>query len=409
MARFEYEALDKGGRAVRGEVEAADAEGTIEKLRNLGYFATRVDPAAPKAADMDILALPGLRLFFHRVRPRDVMVFTRQFAALMEAGVPLIRSLHVLQSQMRSPVFKEKIGAMIATIEEGGTLSEALSHHPRQFPLLYVAMIRAGEMGGALETVLERLAEHLERSESLKHKVRSAMMYPATVVSIALTVVAFILVKILPRFQAIFRELGAELPWLTQQLFNLSYLVMYRAPWLVLGATVVWMVYRQIVATKEGRYVADRLHLKLPVIGDLLRSVAVARFASTLATLIRAGVPILQALDIVRDTAGNEVVARGLDEVYKSVKDGDSINEPMARHAVFPAVLVQMVAIGEETGSIDVLLEKIATIYQRETEETITGLTALLEPILILFLGIVIGGVVVALYLPMFTIGGPLK
>ena len=404
MARFLYEALDQGGRAVRGEIEAADAEGIIEKLRNMGYYATRIDKAEVKAAKADILALPGLRIFFHRVRPRDVMIFTRQFSALMEAGVPLIRSLHVLETQMRSPIFKDKVADIIATIEEGGTLSEALAKHPKQFPLLYVAMVRAGELGGALETVLDRLAIYLERTESLKHKVRSALMYPVTVVLIALGIVGFIITRVLPYFADIFRQLGAELPWLTQQLVNTSYIVTHRGPWLILAVAVVYFVYRQIVATKEGRYAADALYLKLPVIGELIRTVAVARFASTLATLVRAGVPILQALDIVRDTAGNEVVARGLDEVYKSVKDGESINEPMSRHNVFPPVLVQMVAIGEETGSIDTLLEKIATIYQRETDETINGMMSMLEPILIVFLGIVIGTVVVALYYPLFIV-----
>ncbi len=404
MPEFLYEALDKGGKQVRGIIEAANEDVIVEKLRSMGYYPLKVTAHKTNAANADLLALPGLKLIFHRIKTKHIMTFTRQLATLIDAGLPIIRSLSILRDQVESEIFKEKITDIIEQIEGGGSLSEALARHPKVFDNLYVNMVRAGEIGGVLEAVLNKIAEFLEKAQALKGKVKSAMMYPLVVSLLAIGIVSFILVTIIPKFEDIFRQLGAELPALTRWLITASNVLMYKSPWVVAACIVLYIVYKKINGTKQGKYVLDTLKMKIVVFGPLLKKIAIVRFAGTLATLIHAGVPILQSLDIVRDTSGNEVISRAMDKVYNSVKEGETIHEPLSECPVFPPLVVHMIAVGEETGAIDLMLIKVAEAYEREVDDTVNALTSILEPILIVFLGAIVGVIVVALYLPLFSI-----
>lgn len=404
MPEFYYEALDKGGKQVGGTIDAASEDVIIEKLKGMGYYPLKVVIHKGDKAKADLLALPILRNIFHRIKSKHVMVFTRQLATLIDAGLPIIRSLMILQDQVESVVFREKIIGLAKDIEGGSSLSEAMAKHPKVFDNLYVNMVRAGEIGGVLETVLNKIAEFLEKRQALIGKVKSAMMYPLVVSMLAIGIVGFILIKIIPKFTDIFQQMGAELPWLTQQLVDLSNLLINDA-WKVLVAVgIIYFIYTKINANKQGKLQIDRLKLRIPVFGDILRKASIVRFAGTLATLIQAGVPILQALDIVRDTSGNEVISLAMEKVYNSVKDGESIHEPLRECDVFPPLVIHMVAVGEETGAIDLMLNKVAEAYEREVNDTVNALTSILEPILIVFLGIIVGTIVIALYLPLFSL-----
>ncbi|MDX2175093.1 MAG: type II secretion system F family protein [Candidatus Sumerlaeia bacterium] len=409
MAEYYYEALDKGGKQVRGTIDAANDEVIVERLRGMGYYPLKVVMNKKGAGDFDLLALPGLRIIFHRVKAKHLMAFTRQLATLIDAGLPIIRSLAILTEQVESVVFKEKIRTIAKDIEGGSSLSEALAKHKKVFDPLYVNMVRAGEIGGVLEAVLNKIAEFLEKRAALIGKVKSAMMYPVVVAMLAIGIVSFILIKIVPKFTDIFVQMGAELPWLTQQLVIGSNILLHDTWKIFVAVAVIWFIYSKLNNTREGKHVFDRIKLKLPVFGILLLKVAIVRFAGTLATLIQSGVPILQALDIVRDTSGNEVVARAMDKVYNSVKDGESIHEPLKECGVFPPIVYHMVAVGEETGAIDQMLNKVAEAYEREVNDTVNALTSILEPILIVFLGIIVGTIVIALYLPLFKLPGMIK
>jgi type IV pilus assembly protein PilC len=410
MAEFFYEALDKGGKQVRGVIEAANEDIIIEKLRGMGYYPLKVSQNKKSAADVDLFAMPGIRNIMHRIRTKHVTTFTRQLATLIDAGLPIVRSLNILTEQTESVIFKEKILKIAKDIEGGSSLSEGLAKHPRVFDNLYVNMVRAGEIGGVLEAVLNKIAQFLEKREALKGKIKSAMMYPVVVSVLAILIVGFILIFIMPEFVEIFASLGAELPALTQFLVDSSLvLTSWKAIFVVVGVVAAFFLFKLIIGTREGKHVWDQILLKLPVFGTLFQKVAIARFASTLATLVTSGVPILQALDIVRDTSGNEVVARAMDKVYQSVKDGETIHEPLKQCPVFPPLVVHMVAVGEETGAIDQMLNKVAEAYEREVDDTVEALTSILEPVLIVGLGAIVGVIVVALYLPLFSIPNAIK
>jgi len=404
MGQYSYEAIDKSGRQVRGIIDASNEDIIIEKLRGMGYYPLKVAPYRTKASELDLFALPGIRHLAHRIRTKHVVTFTRQLATLIDAGLPILRSLHILEEQVESVLFKDKISQMAKDIESGSTLSESMAKHPKVFDKLYVNMVRAGEVGGVLEAILNKIAEFLEKRQAMMGKVRSAMMYPVVVGIVAACLVSFILWKIVPKFEEIFSQLGAQLPPLTQFIVNASFILAHKTIWVVLGIIILVSVVRAIYRTREGKLLFDMMALKLPVFGVILRKVAIVRFAGTLATLITAGVPILQALDIVRETSGNEVVARAMEKVYNSVKDGETIHEPLREAKVFPPLVVHMVAVGEETGAIDQMLNKVAEAYEREVDDTINALTSIIEPVLVVFLGAIIGVVVVALYLPLFTI-----
>jgi type IV pilus assembly protein PilC len=404
MPQFFYEALDKGGKQVKGIIDASSEDVIIEKLHGMGYYPLKVVPHKRKATEMDLFALPVLRSIFHRVRFKHLVTFTRQLATLIDAGLPILRSLFILQEQQESVVFKQKIADMAKDIESGSSLSEAMGKHKKIFDTLYVNMVRAGEIGGVLENVLNKIAEFLEKRQALKSKVRSAMMYPLVVSVLATLIVSFILIFIIPRFAEIFTSLGATLPGPTMMLVHASNILLHHGIWVLIGVIILFLIYRKVNKTKWGKYFLDRVKMRIPGIGELIKKVAISRFADTLSTLINSGVPILQALDIVRDTSGNEVISRAMENVYNSVKDGETIHEPLAAAKVFPPLVVHMVAVGEETGAIDHMLTKVAEAYEREVSDMVNALTSIMEPLLIVFLGVIIGTIVIALYLPYFMI-----
>jgi type IV pilus assembly protein PilC len=410
MAEFAYEALDKSGKQVKGIIEASNEEVIVEKLRDMGYYPLKVTPNKIKSSGGgDLSALPGLRWIFHRVKPKHVMNFTRQLATLIDAGLPIMRSLTILREQVESVIFKSVITQLAHDIESGSSLSEAMNKHPKVFDRLYVNMVRAGELGGVLEHVLNKVAEFLEKREALKGKVKSAMMYPLVVMILASGVVGFILWKIIPTFQSIFEGLGGDLPLPTQILVKASYLLIHKTIWLIMAIALVVFIFKKLKQNPRTKYYLDRFFLNMPVFGQVLRKVAIARFATTLSTLINAGVPILQSLDIVRDSSGNEVIARAMQLVYQSVKDGETIHEPLAKCGVFPPIVIHMVAVGEETGAIDHMLTKVAEAFNREVDDTVNALTSIMEPVLIVCLGALIGGIVIALYLPLFYLPKMIK
>jgi type IV pilus assembly protein PilC len=370
----------------------------------MGYYPLRVSLHRKKASEIDILALPGLKTIFHRVRRKHVMTFTRQLATLIDAGLPILRSLRILEEQVESVVFKDVIAKIAQDIEGGSTLSDAMAKYPKVFDNLYVAMVRAGEVGGVLEAVLNRIAEFLEKRQAMIGKIRAAMMYPTVVMVIATLIVALIMIKIIPKFTDIYHQLGADLPTPTQILVNISYAISHHFIAVAIGVGAFVFVIVQINRTKGGKYFFDSTKLKLPIFGVILLKIAIVRFAGTLSTLINAGVPILQAIDIVRETSGNEVISRAMEQVYSSIKDGETIHEPMREAKIFPPLVVHMIAVGEETGAIDQMLTKVAEAYEREVDDTINALTSIIEPVLIVILGVIVGTIVICLYLPLFNI-----
>jgi len=405
MPKYSYEALDKGGKKVKGEIEANSEEVIIERLRGMGFYPTDVKRKKVSAAKLDIATLPLLRNIMQRVNSKRLTTFTRQFATLVGAGLPLLRSLRILEDQSDSVIFRKKIREVSQDVEGGSTLSDALGKHPKVFDKLYVNMVRAGEIGGVLENVLLKIADFLEKRQALKAKVKSAMTYPLVVLSLAVIIVGFILLKIIPKFRVIFAQLGAkELPLPTEILITVSELLVKRTPLVILGIIVLVVLIRKINHTKGGKLMFDIMKLKLPIFGEIIRKIAITRWASTLSTLITSGVPILQALDIVKDTSGNEVIARAMIRVHSSIKDGDTIHEPLAQCDIFPPLVVHMVAVGEETGAIDQMLTKVAEAYEREVDATVDALSSIIEPVMIVCLGVLVGAVVISLYLPLFMI-----
>ncbi len=405
MPQYAYEALDKGGKKVKGVIEANNEEVIVERLRGMGFYPTDVKRKKVSAAKMDIAALPLIRNIVYRITSKHLTTFSRQFATLIGAGLPLLRSLRILEDQTESIIFKKKIRQVSQDIEGGSTLSDALAKHPKVFDKLYVNMVRAGEIGGVLENVLLKIAEFLEKRQALKQKVRSAMTYPLVVLCLAIIIVGFILLKIVPKFRTIFAQLGAKsLPLPTEILITVSEILVKRAPLVAIGVILLVVIFRKINQTRNGKYVFDVIKLKLPVFGEILRKIAITRWASTLSTLITSGVPILQALDIVKDTSGNEVVSRAMVKVHSSIKDGDTIHEPLSKEEIFPPLVVHMVAVGEETGAIDQMLTKVAEAYEREVDATVDALASIIEPVMIVCLGVMVGAVVIALYLPLFMI-----
>lgn len=409
MAQFSYKALDKGGKEIRGSIEATGEDAVVERLRSMGYYVTHVTKQKQGLGQVDLADLPIFRIIGKvisrgKVPLKQLSAFSRQLATLIGAGLPLLRSLQILQEQVEDKNMRDALDSIVASVEDGQTLSEALAKHPRIFNRLYVNMVKAGEIGGALEQVLDRLALFQEKAQAIRSKVKGAMWYPAVVISIAMIVVAVIMIYVVPKFAKMFQDLGGDLPFLTQMLIDLSNnLVEYwYIPLLVLAGVI--MLYKIIASTGQGRYFLDRIKLRLPIFGAIVQKSAIARFSRTFGTLLDTGVPILQTLVIVKDTSGNEVVSRAMVEIHASIRDGDTVSEPMKKFSVFPPLVVHMIAVGEETGALDKMLLKVAEAFEREVDDAVDGLAKLIEPLLIVMLGGIIGTVVVALYLPIFSI-----
>ena len=395
MAIFVYTGRTRGGQTITGEMEAGDRNAVVARLRSQQVIATAV-----RSKPKDI-TIPG---FGEKVTDRDIVVFTRQFATMIDAGLPLVQCLEILASQQDNKMLKKTLTEIRQAVEGGSTFAAALKQHPKVFSSLYANMVEAGEAGGILDTILNRLAQYMEKAMALKKKVKSAMIYPSTIVTVAVVVVIFLLVFVIPTFKAMFEGFGAALPLPTQIVLELSRLV--QAYFLVgLGVVVAAVLgIRWWYGTPSGKINIDRFLLRLPVFGTLIRKVAVAKFTRTLGTLISSGVAILDGLEITARTAGNKVVEMAVLRTRASIAEGKTIAEPLRESGVFPPMVVQMIAVGEQTGALDAMLGKIADFYDEEVDTAVGNLTALLEPLLMVFLGVVIGGVVIAMYLPIFKL-----
>jgi type IV pilus assembly protein PilC len=397
---FEYRARDKTGKVTEGSIEGSSKEAVVKALREKGAVPLAVEEVKNSSLQMEI-NIPGLS---DRVKAKDVSVFSRQFATMINAGLSLLRSLSVLEEQTQSKPLAKIIGEVRRDVERGVGLSTALEKHPKAFSKLYTSMVRAGEAGGVLDDTLIRLANALENQVALRSKIKSAMAYPVVVLSMVAMVVLAMLVFVVPIFQDLYAGAGGELPVPTKILIGGSDLL--KNFWFIvfplIGASV-W-AFRRWINTTTGRRAWDAFKLKMPVFGGVVHKTAISRFSSTLGVLLRTGVPILQAMEIVEDVSGNAIVGEAVADVARSVKDGDSLAVPLASHKVFPSMVVQMIAVGEETGAVDAMLEKVASFYDQEVNDTVDALTSLLEPLLIAFMGMTVGGILVALYLPMFNL-----
>lgn len=421
MPHFQYNAIDPTGNNLTGTIEAGHLQEAIAKLKGMGYYVTNVAPAKGTAvAKGKTAAKKGkgkakgkgkgkgmeINLSFGpaRIKGKELMIITRQLATLIGSGLPLLRSLRVLKEQRKGGA-SVVLGKVADDIESGALFSEALAKHPGSFPKIYVAMIRAGEAGGALEVVLNRLAEFMEKEAKLKGKIKSAMAYPIVIVVVASGILTFIMTKIVPTFVKIFEDMEAgELPGPTKLLIKLSKLFTQRFYLIIIFVISMAILYKILNKIKFTKYWIDMLKMRIPVFGPVVAKTIIARFARTFATLIASGVPILQSLQIVRDTVGNDVVARGINEVRNRVREGEGIAGPMMRTKVFPPMVTNMIAVGEETGAMDAMLEKIADAYEAEVDAAVAAMTSMLEPLLIVFMGGIVGFIVISLFLPLIKL-----
>ena len=427
MPRFNYVALDQRGQESVGVIEASNSNEAVGSLRQAGYFPTSVveegqgkaAPKGTKAVQKKAPGVPGVKgkkgaiVLFEKktVKSKTLMIFTRQLATLIDAGLPLLRSLTVLAKQERDPVLHKTIHALADAVQGGSTFSESMAQHPLIFNKLYINMVKAGELGGVLELVLNRLAEFQEKAQKVKNKVVSAMAYPVIVLIIAMLIMVFLMAFIVPKFEAIFNDMldGAQLPAITRFVIAISDIVknMFIPPylWITVGAVFAVVIgIKMVSGSVGGRKFMDRVKLSIPLFGDLLRKGAISRFSRTLGTLVTSGVPILQALNITRDTAGNVVIADAVSKVHDAVKEGESIVQPLEASGVFPPMVISMVDVGEETGQLPEMLLKIAEVYDDEVDNAVEGLTSLLEPIMIVLLALIVGTIVIALFMPLISI-----
>jgi type IV pilus assembly protein PilC len=396
MPTFEWKGRGRTGETA-GTLVADSKDAVIASLRRQQIVVTAVKEKGKE------LAVPK---FGGKVPPQLIAIFTRQFSVMIDAGLPLVQCLEILGQQQENKTMKRAMIQIRQDVESGSSLADAMRKHPKIFNDLYTNMVAAGEAGGILDTILQRLAQYIEKAVKLNSQVKSAMIYPVAVISIACIVVAVILWKVIPVFAALFKGLGAELPLPTVIVIHLSNFI--ADFWWLIGITIFGVMYalRRYHETYKGKRVLDNLMLKAPIIGDLLRKIAVARFCRTLSTLTSSGVPILDGLQITARTAGNAIIEDAIMATRKSVEEGKTISEPLGETDVFPSMVVQMIAVGEQTGALDTMLSKIAEFYEDEVDTAVAGLMKLLEPILIAFLGVAIGGIVIAMYMPMFTLIG---
>ena len=408
MPTFQYEAMNQAGQEVKEEIDAATTEDALAKIRTLGYFPTRIREKGGKKKLTSGKKKTSMPLSIGGVPKKKMVAFTRQLSTLQDAGLPILRSLRILEQQERPGLLKAIVRGVADEVEGGATLSEAMAKFPKAFDRLYVNMVAAGETGGVLDVILQRLAEFMEKAQSLMRKIRGAMIYPCVVVSFAGGVVGFIMVKVIPKFQEIFEEFDAELPQVTMILINASHWFATGKPpgWAIvlISPIVVFLVIKLLRQSRTGRYFLDRFYMMIPVMGTLLRKSSVARFTRTLGTLIAAGVPILEAIMITRETSGSEVYARALGKVHDSIREGDTFAEPLRATRVCDALVVNMIEVGEETGDLDKMLMKIADNYDEEVDVAVSALISVIEPIMVVVLGGIVGFIIVALFMPLVSL-----
>jgi type IV pilus assembly protein PilC len=396
MPIYKWEGKTAKGAVKKGEMEAPSEAAIRIHLRQQNIIPTKIDS---KRKDINI-SLPFLK---KKVQQRSVAVFTRQLATMIDAGLPLVQSLEVLSSQQDNKVFKDIIREIREDVEGGSTFAGALKKHPTTFNELYTNLVVAGEEGGILDNILNRLASYIEKAEALKKKVKSALVYPATIVFVAAAVVMILMIFVIPVFETMFKSAGQSLPLPTVIVLTISKLIKKYIIIFIPALMFLFYLFKKYYQTQNGKAVVDRLLLKLPVFGPLFRKIAVARFSRTLGTLVSSGVPILDGLSIVSRTAGNRAIEIAIMNARASIREGETIAEPLGRSALFPPMVIQMIAVGESTGALDSMLSKIAEFYEEEVDVAVANLTSLLEPLLMIFLGVVIGGVVIAMYLPIFN------
>jgi type IV pilus assembly protein PilC len=395
MAMFEWTGKNRQGTIQKGQLAANSREEVIALLRKENILVTSVQQKAKE------IKIPG---FGGKVSDKDIVIFTRQFATMIDAGLPLVQCLEILSAQCENPILGKAVGEVRADVEGGSTYADALRKHPKVFDDLYVNMVAAGEAGGILDTILNRLAKHIEKSMKLKKQVKSAMVYPATIMGVATIVIVVLLVFVIPIFAKMFTDFGGTLPALTQFVIDISYFMKNNILKIAGAIGLAAYGFKRYYQTPNGRKTVDKLALKLPVLGDLIRKSAVAKFTRTLGTLIASGVPILEGLGIVAKTAGNKIIEQALMNARQSISEGKTISDPLGKEKVFPPMVVQMIAVGETTGALDAMLGKIADFYDDEVDAAVSALTSLLEPMLMVFLGVTIGTIVIAMYLPIFKL-----
>lgn len=404
MPIFLWEGKDRTGSIKKGEYDAPNEAAVRVYLRGI-----RITPTDISSKPTSILTtkLGGPRQ--QRIKTKDLVVFTRQFSTMIDAGLPLVQGLEILANQQVNKSFKRVLTDIKETVEGGSTLADALKRHPRVFDELYVNLVAAGEVGGILDTILQRLSIHLEKMEALRRKVKGAMIYPIIVLIVAVAAISALLIFVIPIFEKMFSEFGKELPAFTRMVIDLSkWLNTWIIP-LIFFLGIFSFFFLKFYKTPKGRLLIDGFVLKLPVMGDLVRKIAIARFTRTLGTMISSGVPILDGLDIVGRTAGNKIIQNAIDTTRKSIAEGKNFAEPLTTTGVFPPMVVQMISVGESTGALDAMLGKIADFYDEEVDAGVEALTTMLEPLLIVFLGGVIGSLIIAMYLPIFTMAGAIE
>ncbi len=416
MPKFHYIALDQNGQEVAGELDASTEAEAINLLRQSQLYPTQVaqegkgDAAVKKRARSTATKSKGKVVKAGanaKVKAKTLMIFTRQLATLIDSGLPLLRGLTVLGRQESNPIMKSTITTIAENVQTGSTFSETLSQYPRVFNKLYINMVKAGELGGVLEIVLNRLAEYQEKAQKLKNKIVAAMVYPIIVMVIALLIMVFLMLVIVPRFEKIFEDMLGDknkLPYLTKLVIGFSRWMGDNVLYLGGGIVLIFVAWKMFASTANGRRTIDSLKLKLPLFGDVQRKTAISRFTRTLGTLVTSGVPILQALNITRETAGNTIVSDAIVKVHDAVKEGESMVAPLESSSVFPPMVISMVDVGEETGQLPEMLLKIADVYEDEVDNSVSALTSMLEPLMIVVLAVVVGVIVMALFLPLIEV-----
>jgi type IV pilus assembly protein PilC len=407
MPTYQFEAMDTAGAEVKDSVDATNEEEAQQKIRQMGYFVTKIKELADKKKKKKAAKKGGKKgkvFSLGGVKQKQLVTFTRQFSTLQDAGLPVLRSLKILEGQMKPGALKNALIDVVEDVESGSTLSEAFGRHPKCFDRLYCNMVKAGEAGGALEVILKRLAEFKEKAQSLKRRITGAMVYPCVVISVAVAILTFIMIFIIPKFEKIFLDFKLKLPWITTALMDTSrWFVKY---WYVIPLVpiAIWLTLKLIRLSKTGNYVLDMIKLYLPVVGNIVEKTVVARTMRTLGTLVSSGVPILEALAIVRETCMNAVFELCYQNVYDSIREGNTIAMPMKESRLVDDMVVNMIDVGEETGDLDSMLNKIADVYDEEVDVLVESLISLLEPIMIVILGLIVGTIVIAMFMPLLSL-----
>ena len=412
MPTYAFQAMNSSGQEVKDEIDADSSEDAISKIRGKGYFPTKVKEkaakkrVAKKKADAGPVSTRKMPISIGGVPQKQLVSFTRQLSTLQDAGLPILRSLQILEEQQRPGLLKAIVGGVSDEVEGGGSLSEAMAQYPKAFDKLYVNMINAGEAGGVLDIILSRLADFMEKAAKLKKKVIGAMIYPTVVISIAVGIVSMIMIFVIPKFETIFRDFGVELPAVTKALLFISRWFANDYGWLyvLLFPFAFYLVYKLVRIGEGGKYFTDLMKLKIPILGGILSKTAIARFTRTLGTLISAGVPILDAINITKETCGNEVYSRALMKVHDAIREGESMADPLRATRVCDAIVVNMVDVGEETGDLDKMLMKVADNYDNDVDVMVGSLISILEPVMVVVLGLIVGFIVIALFAPMVSL-----